>query len=147
MVQQTVQFESVSLSEVGSGTITAFLFSGATLAATLASIAENGALKGRYTGTVDDIAAAEYRLVVKFNGYTVNEPDEVVTLVLAVGTYVSERLAVLNYATQGQIDRIEATTTGTLSGAGTSTEIFVGPSATVTVTVDASGNRSAVVVS
>ena len=98
MVQQTIQFESVSLSEIGSGTITAFLFSGATLSATLASITENGTLKGRYTGTVDDIAAAEYRLVVKFNGYTVNEPDEVVPLLLAVGTYVAERHAVLNTA-------------------------------------------------
>lgn len=106
MVQQTIQFESVSLSEVGSGTITAFLFSGATLAATLASIEENVTLKGRYTGTVGDIAESEYRLVVKFNGYTVSEPDEVVTLLLAVGTYVSERHAVLNSATQGQIDNV-----------------------------------------
>jgi hypothetical protein len=98
MVQQTIQFETVSLSEIGSGAVTAFLFSGATLEATLANITENATLKGRYTGTVDDKAAAAYRLVVKFDGYTVSEPDETVTLLLAVGTYVSKRLAVLDSA-------------------------------------------------
>lgn len=96
MTTQTIQFESVSLSEIGSGTITAFLFSGATLSATLSSIAENSTLKGRYTGTVADVAAGDYRLVVKFDGYTVSEPDETVTLLLAVGTYVSKRLAELD---------------------------------------------------
>lgn len=100
MTTQTIQFESVSLSEIGSGAITAFLFSGATLAATLAAIAENGTLKGRYTGTVEDIAAGDYRLVVKFDGYTVSEPDESVTLLLAVGTYVSKRLAALDSASR-----------------------------------------------
>jgi len=98
MVQQTIQFESVSLSEIGSGTITAFLYSGDTLAATLANITENSTLKGRHTGTVDDKAAADYRLVVKFDGYTISEPDETVTLLLAVGTYVSKRLAELDPA-------------------------------------------------
>lgn len=109
MTTQTIQFESVSLSEIGSGTITAFLFSGATLSATLSSIAENSTLKGRYTGTVADVAAGDYRLVVKFDGYTVSEPDETVTLLLAVGTYVSKRLAVLDSATQTQLDNIENT--------------------------------------
>jgi len=98
MVQQTIQFESVSLSEIGSGTITAFLYSGDTLAATLANITENSTLKGRYTGTVDDKAAGDYRLVVKFDGYTVSEPDYLVTLLLAVGTYTAERLAELDSA-------------------------------------------------
>jgi hypothetical protein len=50
-------------------------------------------------------------------------------------------------ATQAtKINKIEAVATGTVTGAGTSTEVFVGPSATLTITVDASGNRSAVVV-
>ena len=98
MVAQTIQFETVSVSEIGSGTITAFLFSGTTLAATLGSIAENGTLKGRNTGVVNDIAAGQYRLVVKFDGYTVSESDEVVDLLLAVGTYVSYRAAVLDSA-------------------------------------------------
>jgi len=98
MVQQTIQFETVSPSEIGSGTITAFLYSGATIAATLANITENSTLKGRHTGTVDDKAAADYRLVVKFDGYTISEPDETVTLLLAVGTYVSNRLAALDPA-------------------------------------------------
>jgi hypothetical protein len=55
--------------------------------------------------------------------------------------------AELDSATSAKLARIEAVVSGTLSGAGTSTEIFVGPSATVTVTADADGNRSAVVVS
>ena len=108
MVQQTIQFETVSPSEIGSGTITAFLYSGDTLAATLANIQENSTLKGRHTGTVDDKAAEDYRLVVKFDGYTVSEPDETVTLQLAVGTYVSNRLAVLDPAVLSQLDDIEA---------------------------------------
>jgi hypothetical protein len=45
-----------------------------------------------------------------------------------------------------KINKIEAATSGTVTGAGTSTEVFVGPSATLTITVDSSGNRSAVVV-
>jgi hypothetical protein len=45
-----------------------------------------------------------------------------------------------------KISRIEAVATGTVTGAGTSTEVFVGPSATLPITVDSSGNRSAVVV-
>ncbi len=53
----------------------------------------------------------------------------------------------LDSATQTQIDKLEAVIAGTVTGAGTSTEVFVGPSATVTITVDASGNRSNVSVS
>lgn len=53
---------------------------------------------------------------------------------------------VLDSATALKINRIEAVATGTVTGAGTSTEVFVGPSATLTITVDSSGNRSAVVV-
>jgi len=98
MTVETIQFETVSPSEVGSGTITAFLFSGTTLTATLASIAENGTLKGRHTGTVTDVATGRYRLVVKFDGITVSEPDYVVDVVLAVGTYVAYRAAVLDSA-------------------------------------------------
>jgi hypothetical protein len=56
----------------------------------------------------------------------------------------SEGAAELDASTSAKLARIEAVVSGTLSGAGTSTEIFVGPSATVTVTVDADGNRSAV---
>jgi hypothetical protein len=71
----------------------------------------------------------------------------------AQATYVNqfnvsvEGAAELDSATSNKLARIEAVVSGTLSGAGTATEIFVGPSATVTVTADADGNRSAVVVS
>lgn len=98
MVTQTIQFESISLSEVGSGAITAFLYDDATLAGTLASIAENGTLAGRYTGTVEDVAAGTYRLVVKVNDITVNDADEMVDLLLAVGTYVAYQHAALDSA-------------------------------------------------
>jgi hypothetical protein len=147
MVTQTIQFESVSLSEIGSGSITAFLFDGTTLAATLSSIAEDGTLKGRYTGTVADIAAGDYRLVVKFDGYTISESNETVALLLVVGTYVATQAAVLDSATLTKIDKIEAVVAGTVTGAGTATEVFVGPDATVTITVDANGDRSNVEVS
>lgn len=107
MVAQTIQFETVSVSEVGSGTVTAFLFSDTTLTATLGSIAENGTLKGRNTGVVDDVAAGQYRLVVKFNGYTISESDLVVDLLLVDGTYVAYRAAVLDSAVGTQITNIE----------------------------------------
>jgi hypothetical protein len=54
--------------------------------------------------------------------------------------------AALDSATETKINKIEAAVAGTVTGAGTSTEVFVGPSATLTITVDSSGNRSAVVV-
>jgi hypothetical protein len=85
---QTIQFETISLAEVGSGTVTAFLYSGTTLVATLSSITENGTLRGRYTGTTLDVPAATYRVVIKFNGITISEPTQQVVLLLATGTYV-----------------------------------------------------------
>lgn len=89
MAVQTVQFESVSLAEIGSGTLTAYLYLDDALVATLADITENATLKGRYTGTTSDTAADTYRLVVKFDGYTISDPGETVTLLLATGTYVA----------------------------------------------------------
>jgi hypothetical protein len=103
MTLQTIQFESVSLAEVGSGTLTAFLFFGATLEATLADITENATLRGRYTGTVTSIAAGGYRLVVKYNGITISEPNEAVTLALAVGTYVATQAVELDSSAQSMV--------------------------------------------
>jgi len=96
MTVQTIQFESVSLRQVGSGAITAKLFSGSTVAATLASITEDATRDGRYTGTVEDESAGAYDLQVMFDGITVSEPDYQVDLLLAVGTYVAKRLAELD---------------------------------------------------
>jgi hypothetical protein len=87
MVTQTIEFDAPSISEIGSGTVTAFLFLGTTLAATLSSITENATLKGRFSGTVTDKATATYRLVVKFNGITISEPHYSVAVVLLLGTY------------------------------------------------------------
>jgi hypothetical protein len=116
MVQQTIQFETVSLRQIGSGTITAEIYSGSTLAATLASITEDATRDGRYTGTVEDKAADTYDLQVQFDGFTVSEPDEKVTLLLAVGTYVSKRLAELDSSTSQKIDDILEGTNTTLPG-------------------------------
>jgi hypothetical protein len=98
MTIQTIQFESVSLRQIGSGAITAKIYSGSTSAATLSSITEDATRDGRYTGTVEDEAAGTDDLQVQFDGVTVSEPDETVDLLLAVGTYVAKRLAVLDSA-------------------------------------------------
>lgn len=63
------------------------------------------------------------------------------------GTFGEKVTAELDSASTTKLNKIEAVVAGTVTGAGTSTEVFVGPSATVTITVDSSGNRSAVVVS
>jgi hypothetical protein len=55
--------------------------------------------------------------------------------------------AVLDSATSLKLAKIEAVVAGTVTGAGTNTEVFVGPDATLTITVDTNGNRSSVVVS
>ena len=65
---------------------------------------------------------------------------------IAVAATTGIVTAELDSAASGKLARIEAVVSGTLSGAGTDEETFVGPSATVVITVDASGNRSAVVV-
>lgn len=149
MVTQTIQFDTVSPSEIGSGTVTAFLFSGTTLVATLGSIAENATLKGRHTGVVNDQAAADYRLVVKFDGYTVSEPDESVTLLFAVGTYVSKRLAELDSATQTQVNNIEnasgymlAVLAGACADPQTASETYAITVFGSTFTVDMAGQTS-----
>ncbi len=152
-VTQTIAFDGPSLSEIGSGAITAFLFSGTTLSATLASISENGTLKGRYTGTVTDIAAGTYRVVVKYDGFTVSKPEYAVILALATATYtaVMDALAlgtqVFGHSYLESIKRIEIVAgAATLSGAGTGTEVMTSSdsSKTATFTVDQLGNVSVV---
>ena len=102
MATQTIQFNSVSLSEIGSGAITAFIYDGTTLTATLASVTEDTTLKGQYTGTVTDEAADTYRLVVKFDGVTISEPEYQVTLAAPTATYI----AAMDVATQTTADAI-----------------------------------------
>jgi hypothetical protein len=131
MVTQTVEFDAPSISEIGSGTVTAFLFLGTTLAATLSSITENATLKGRFSGTVTDKATATYRVVVKFNGITISEPHYSVALVLGAvdGTYqASEDVMLLGtpvfgHSYQEAFKRIEMFSgASTSSGAGSGTE-------------------------
>lgn len=129
MVTQTIEFDAPSISEIGSGTVTAFLFSGTTLAATLSSITENATLKGRFSGTVTDKATAIYRLVVKFNGITISEPHYSVAVVLLVGTYQAYEdvmllgTPVFGHSYQEAFKRIEMFSGASQSsGAGTGTE-------------------------
>ncbi len=89
-------------------------------------------------GTADDAVLAAIATVQ-------NDTNDIQTRLPAA--LESGRIAAaLDSATLTKINRIEAVATGTVTGAGTSTEVFVGPSATLTITVDSSGNRSAVVV-
>lgn len=128
-VNQTIAFDAPSISEIGSGAVTAFLFTGTNLVATLSSIAENGNLKGRYTGTVADVATATYRLVVKFNGVTISEAHYSVAMVLQAGTYEAYEdvmllgTPVFGHSYQESFKRIEMFSGCSIStGAGTGTE-------------------------
>jgi hypothetical protein len=67
---------------------------------------------------------------------------------LGVGeTIISDSRGQLTSRTMAKVNRVEAVVSGTATGAGTDTEVFVGPDATVTVTVDSDGNRSNVEIS
>jgi hypothetical protein len=121
----------------------------ATLVATADTVAASGTIASRFVctfGEVAVIAAGEYLMEFIVNGVssilyvTLTGVDGETALARA------ERAVELDSATALKINRIEAVATGTVTGAGTSTEVFVGPSATLTITVDSSGNRSAVVV-
>ena len=101
MATQTIQFEAPSLSQIGSGTITAVLYSGATVVGSLSGIAENGTRPGRYTGTVADKAEATYDLIVRYNGYDVSDPGYQVALLLAEGTYVAAMASTSNESGTG----------------------------------------------
>jgi hypothetical protein len=105
-VNQTIQFEAVSLREIGSGSITAELFQGSTSRGSLAAIAEDATRNGRYTGTVTDKTAGAYDLQVKFSGYTVSEPNLAVDLLLSAGTYVAARANGLNANQADQLNEI-----------------------------------------
>ena len=119
----------------------------------LTLVARSGA--GVHTDSAfTEVGAGEY-VVDLADSYSATANRQVsVTLTstaISGGYVISETLDVgvraeLDSATALKINRIEAVATGTVTGAGTSTEVFVGPSATLTITVDSSGNRSAVVV-
>jgi len=103
---------------------------------------------GSFTWTVAEDRPAEQMLARIYEGSTETAANIVIDSVLNVGfTEIGAEAMELDSATALQIDKIEAATSGTVTGAGTSTEVFVGPSATLTITVDANGNRSAVEVS
>ena len=156
MATQTIVFNAPSIFEIGSGTVTAFLYNGATLLATLASIAESGALRGRYTGSVIDIPAGTYRVVVKFNGITISEAEYSVILALATGNffafmdYLAQGTPVFGHSYQEALKRIEIVAgAATITGAGTGSEVMTSTDGTktATFTADPDGNVSLVVFS
>ena len=143
MATQTVEFRSPP-----SQTVTAKLFaigSDTQVASVTATEATNR--KGTYSAAYTDVAAGEYELIALVGAVPVAR--WFVTLTLTTATFQARDkvgAVELDSAVATQIDKIEASVAGTVTGAGTSTEVFVGPSATLTITVDSSGNRSAVVV-
>ena len=142
MATQTVEFRSPP-----SQTVTAKLFaigSDTQVASVTATEATNR--KGTYSAAYTDVAAGEYELIALVGAVPVARWFVTLTLTTATFQTYDKALAVLDSATAAKINRIEAVATGTVTGAGTSTEVFVGPSATLTITVDSSSNRSAVVV-
>jgi hypothetical protein len=153
-VTQTIAFDAPSIAEIGSGAITSFLFNGTTLVATLSGIAESGTLRGRFTGTVVDIPAGTYRVVVKFNGFTVSEAEYLVVLLLTASTFTAaiDALAigtpVFGHTYLEAIKRIEMCSGGgPLSGAGSGTEVVTSSDGTKTATFvvsDIAGNIGAV---
>jgi hypothetical protein len=110
----------------------------------------DGALAGQvraiydYVGATKTIVLEEALTSAPVNGVAF----AIVSLHIHPVSQIQSGLATASaLATQAaKINKIEAVTSGTVTGAGTSTEVFVGPSATLTITVDSSGNRSAVVV-
>jgi hypothetical protein len=55
---------------------------------------------------------------------------------------VSDSISSLDPETLARVTKMEAIIAGTVTGAGTGTELFTGPDATIRVTVDDDGNRS-----
>lgn len=152
-VTQTITFNAVSIAELATGTITAFLYSGNTLIATLSGIGESGLLRGRYAGTVTDVPTATYRLVVKFNGITISEAEYSVDIVLETGgftaymNYLAFGTPVFGHSYMEALKRIEICSgAASLSGAGTGTEVMTSSDGTRTATfiVDTLGNVSSV---
>jgi hypothetical protein len=110
----------------------------------------DGALAGQvraiydYIGATKTIVLAEALTSAPVNGVAFAIVSLHIHPVSQIQSGLATSAALATESTK--ISRIEAVATGTVTGAGTSTEVFVGPSATLTITVDSSGNRSAVVV-
>lgn len=147
----TTQYAIISTVS-GQASLAAKLFAvnGDTVLYTADSVTERTNAKGQYLSTFGEVSvipAGAYMLTL----FTAGGLPVAIGQRTFVGTDAevateTPGTAVLDSSAQTQIDKIEASTCGTVTGAGTSTEVFVGPSATLTITVDASGNRSSVVV-
>lgn len=141
----------ISASEGQTATAKRFVGVGSsdTVLATAVSVIEQTNDKGAYLCTFEDQDAgyAKIKLFSVASGRALSEGFCAFSGVDGEVLECGVGAAVLDSATQAQIDAIEASTAGTVSGAGTGTEIFVGTNVTLTITVDADGNRSSVVVS
>lgn len=141
-----------------------------TLVATADTVNEVTADSGLYAavfGEVSVIAAGDYRLRAVVGGQPINRYVTLAGVDAEVVQSRSERYAVLDSAARVKLDatqpdyapstqtsmdaiaivanKIGSVVFGTVTGAGTATEVFVGAGITTTVTVDVDGNRSAVV--
>ena len=154
-LRQTTAFQQIDSTVVDASATTTTFITGLTSAVDnfyndSMLVFTDGALAGQvraiydYVGATKTIILEEALTSAPVNGVAF----AIVSLHIHPVSQIQSGLATASaLATQAaKIDKIEAAATGTVTGAGTSTEVFVGPSATLTITVDSSGNRSAVVV-
>jgi len=146
----TTQLVNIDAFDYGAGTFVVKLRNASDLSitvATAATVVASANVAARYIATFSTlVASGVYYVEFVVNGAIY---PQWVTLTGVDGEATetrNERGSVLLTATQASIDAVQAIAAGTVSGAGTDTEVFVGTNATVTVTADSSGNRSAVVV-
>lgn len=95
----------------------------------------------RLTVVWTDLADGDYDCILYYGSLA--GPSDVLRVSGSTAILLGERVtAELDSDAALKLAKIEAATTGTVTGAGTDTEVFVGPDATLTITVDSSGNRS-----
>jgi hypothetical protein len=154
-LRQTTAFQQIDSTVIDAAATTTTFITGLTSAVDdfyndSMLVFTDGALAGQvraiydYVGATKTIILEEALTSAPVNGVAF----AIVSLHIHPVSQIQSGLATASaLATQAaKINKIEAATSGTVTGAGTSTEVFVGPSATLTITVDSSGNRSAVVV-
>lgn len=139
MTTHTALFEYYAGATLDAGSVLCHRTTDATVY-TASATSELNSGGGVYSAVFANVAAGSYRLKVVADGEVV--ATRLVRFAGTDGETVETVGVELDSSASGKLARIEAVVSGTLSGAGTDEETFVGPSATVVITVDASGNRS-----
>lgn len=117
-----------------------------TVVTSAASVAGQAALQTATQASIDAIEADTNDLQTNQGAWATAVGFATPTNITAGTITTVTNLTNLPAGVQTSIDTVQAIAAGTVTGAGTATEVFVGTNATVTVTADSSGNRSAVVV-